>query len=91
MIGITRRTTVFIDYENVSKLDTVVLPDEVFVFFFRGAKQKAIDDKTIDAIAALPPGRFRRITISGEGKNALDFHIAFYLVTAEVKLTTSPK
>jgi hypothetical protein len=79
MTDVARRTAVFIDFENVSRLDAVALPDDVFVLFFRGAKQKTIDDRTLDAIAALPPGRFKRITISGEGKNALDFHIAFYL------------
>jgi hypothetical protein len=78
-ISTHRRTAVFIDFENVPTLDAVSLPEDTSVLFFRGAKQKSIDDTTLDAIAALPPGRFKRITISGEGKNALDFHIAFYL------------
>jgi hypothetical protein len=73
------RTVVFIDYENVGKLHALTLLNYTHVLFFRGAKQKAIDDSTIDAIAAMPPGRFSRVTLSGEGKNALDFHIAFYL------------
>lgn len=69
----------FVDFENVHDLRAASRLENAFIYFFRGAQQKAIDDATLDAIAAMPPGRFQRVTISGTANNALDFHIAFYL------------
>lgn len=75
----SRPVVIFLDFESVHDLRAASRLDNVFVYFFRGAKQKTIDDATLDAIAALPPGSFQRVTIAGTANNALDFHIAFYL------------
>jgi hypothetical protein len=73
------RLAIFIDYENVPSLDGSTVPDDAVLYLLRGARQKAIDDASLTAISRLGPDRLRPVTIAGEGKNALDFHIAFYL------------
>ena len=73
------RLIFFIDYENVPSLHGLALPDDAVLYLFRGAKQKAMDDAALTAISRLGQDRFRPVTIAGEGKNALDFHIAFYV------------
>lgn len=68
----------FVDFENVPKVDLGTLPDDVHVPFFFGASQKTVP-KTLFDIARRLGDRFISIDIEGQGKNALDFHIAFYL------------
>jgi hypothetical protein len=70
---------VLIDYENVQPRDLALLngqPAKVIVFV--GANQSRLPT---DLVLAMQPrgsdGDFVRI--SGNGRNALDFHIAFYL------------
>ncbi len=69
---------ILIDYENVQPADLAGLDAEsAQVFVFTGAQQK-IDIALVEAVQALGErGRFVRIT--GNGPNALDFHIAYYL------------
>ena len=69
---------VFIDYENVQPADLAGLEaEQVCVLVFMGAQQK-VGSSLIEAVQALGErGRF--IRISGNGPNALDFHIAYYL------------
>lgn len=80
----------FIDYENVQPktLAPLRIPD-FHVHVFIGASQKNV---TKDIAIALQPfgDRGRYIEISGNGKNALDFHIAYYagLLTAHEKDAT---
>jgi hypothetical protein len=62
---------VLVDFENVQKLDLSILDASYRAIVFVGASQ-------------VPPKahRFSRVDfqkIEGNGKNALDFHIAFYL------------
>lgn len=65
---------VYIDYENMGKLESLPPIDGKY-FVFIGAEQKSIptslvlsqNDNTIE---------WQRI--SGTGKNALDFHIAYF-------------
>ena len=76
-----RATTdyVLIDYENVQPADVVALEAEHFrVFLFVGASQTRID---VDVAAVLQRmgERAEYIRITGNGKNALDFHIAYYI------------
>jgi hypothetical protein len=68
----------FVDFENVPKVDLSALPDEVHVPFFFGASQKTVPKALFDVARRLGE-RFISIDIEGQGKNALDFHIAFYL------------
>jgi len=68
----------FVDFENVPKVDLSNLPDDVHVPFFFGASQKTVPKALFDVARRLGE-RFISIDIEGQGKNALDFHIAFYL------------
>ncbi|MBL8258096.1 MAG: hypothetical protein JNJ62_15970 [Pseudoxanthomonas mexicana] len=69
---------VLIDHENVQPADLAGLNAEnACVLVFTGAQQK-VAISLVEAVQTLGErGRFVRI--SGNGKNALDFHIAYYL------------
>jgi PIN domain len=70
---------VLIDYENVQPNALSILDAEHFkVVVFVGASQTKL---TFEAAAALQRmgNRAEYIKISGNGSNALDFHIAFYI------------
>jgi len=67
-----------IDLENVQKVDLSVVPNEVRVLVFYGVTQKKLPEELV--VQAQPLGtRLKWINISGQGPNALDFHIAFDL------------
>lgn len=68
----------FVDFENAGKIDLSIVPSDVFVPFFFGASQKSVPTDFLKAALKLGD-RFTPIDIEGQGKNALDFHIAFYL------------
>ncbi len=67
-----------VDFENVPKVDLAALPDDVTVPFFFGASQKSVSKEFLKTALKLG-SRFVPVDIEGQGKNALDFHIAFYL------------
>lgn len=69
---------ILIDYENVQPADLAGLDaEQACVLVFTGTEQK-VGIGLIEAVQALGErGRFIRIT--GNGRNALDFHIACYL------------
>lgn len=70
---------VLIDYENVQPTDVRTLNQEhVKIVLFVGANQTKI---SIDIAVALQEmsERATYIKISGNGPNALDFHVAFYI------------
>ena len=70
---------VLIDYENVQPATLTVLDHQQFkLIVFIGATQSKI---TFEVAAALQSmgSRAEYIKIAGNGSNALDFHIAFYL------------
>lgn len=81
------KTVLLVDYENVGKIDLNAIPDGVRVPFFFGASQKTVPTEFLKAALKLGE-RFVPIDIEGHGKNALDFHIAFYLGE---HLTASPQ
>jgi len=68
----------FVDFENVPKVDLSALPADVVVPFFFGASQRSVPTAFLKDALKLG-SRFVPIDIEGQGKNALDFHIAFYL------------
>jgi hypothetical protein len=74
-----RTNYVLIDYENVQPKDLALLNGHPFmVFVFVGASQNKISTELAEAMQARGEnGRYVRI--SGNGRNALDFHIAFHL------------
>ena len=70
---------VLIDYENVQPKDVALLHGHSFkVLVFIGANQTKVP---LDLVKTLQPmgANADYILISGNGKNALDFHIAYYL------------
>lgn len=74
-----RTNYVLIDYENVQPEALCVLDAEHFkVIVFVGASQTKV---TFEAAAALQKmgSKADYIKISGNGSNALDFHIAYYI------------
>lgn len=70
---------VFIDFENVHPGNLEVLQRHPFkVFVFVGANQTKIPFKLAEAMQKLgESGKY--IKIAGNGNNALDFHIAYYI------------
>lgn len=69
---------ILIDLENVQKVDLSLAPCDVRVLVFYGVTQKKLPEELV--VQAQPLGtRLQWIKISGQGPNALDFHIAFYL------------
>jgi hypothetical protein len=71
-------SVLLVDYENIGKIDLGAIPAGVRVPFFFGASQKSVPTEFLKAALRLGE-RFVPIDIEGQGKNALDFHIAFYL------------
>jgi PIN domain len=71
-------SVLLVDYENIGKIDLAAIPDGVRVPFFFGASQRTVPTDFLKAALKLGE-RFVPIDIEGQGKNALDFHIAFYL------------
>lgn len=68
----------FVDLENVKNVDLAGIPPDARVMIFYGITQKNLPEELV--VQAQPLGaRLRWIKISGQGPNALDFHIAFYL------------
>ena len=76
-----------VDYENVGKIDLDSVPEGVRLPFFFGASQKTVATQFLKSALRLG-NRFEPIDIEGHGKNALDFHVAFYLGE---HLTRSPR
>ena len=67
-----------VDYENVGQVELETIPEGVRILFFFGASQRSVPTRFLKAALNLG-NRFVAIDIEGRGKNALDFHIAFYL------------
>ncbi|GIK75861.1 MAG: hypothetical protein BroJett021_48490 [Chloroflexota bacterium] len=70
---------VLIDYENVQPEAMAVLNEEHFkVIVFVGANQAKVSFDVASALQQMGE-RAEYVRISGNGSNALDFHIAFYI------------
>jgi hypothetical protein len=74
-----RTNYVLVDYENVQPKDVSLLNGHPFkVLVFVGANQTKV---TLGLVKTLQPlgANADYIIVSGNGRNALDFHIAFHL------------
>ncbi len=70
---------VLIDYENVQPdFAEFLAPEHFKVIVFVGANQGRVNFDLVSALQAKGTGS-RYIKISGNGRNALDFHIAYYI------------
>lgn len=68
----------FVDLENVQRFDPTVVPTNARILVFYATTQKKLPEDLV--VKAQPFGtRLTWIKIAGQGPNALDFHIAFYL------------
>lgn len=73
----TAATHVLVDWENVQPKDTEIralVPDATDVWIFHGKQQKKVDahqQSFSDHLTLVP--------VSRSGKNALDFHLSFYM------------
>lgn len=77
----------FVDLENVHKIDLTRVQSDCRVLIFFGEHQKYMPQALV--VQAQPFGsRLQWIRMSGQGRNALDFHIAYYLGQ---ELTARPK
>jgi len=72
------KSILLVDYENVGKVELDAIPSNVHVPFFFGASQRSVPTDFMKAALRLAD-RFVPIDIEGQGTNALDFHIAYYL------------
>ena len=74
-----RTNYVLIDYESVQPDSLAVVDHEHFkTYVFIGANQTRVPTDFADALQRMGP-RAEYVRISGNGPNALDFHIAFYI------------
>jgi hypothetical protein len=67
-----------VDLENVPTIDLSRMPPDARIKIFYGMTQKKLPAELVAQAQPLGP-RLEWIRISGQGPNALDFHIAFYL------------
>jgi hypothetical protein len=74
-----RTNFVLIDYENVQTASLAVLEKEHFrIFVFVGASQAKVNFDIAASLQRLGSSA-TYVKISGNGSNALDFHIAYYI------------
>jgi hypothetical protein len=69
---------ILVDFENVQKVDLSRVPDDAQVRIFLGASQTKAPVSLWEQAQAMGT-RVQLVRIDGQGSNALDFHIAFYL------------
>lgn len=75
---------IFIDFENVQPKDLALLKGRDYkVMIFVGATQAKLPTEFAIAAQALGPSA-EYVQIDGSGRNALDFHIAYYLGSTSV-------
>lgn len=67
-----------VDFENVQAIDVELVPPDYRIAIFCGANQKSA---SLDLTSRLQPlgSRVQWHRVSGSGKNALDFHLAFHM------------
>ena len=71
---------VLVDFENVQPKNLSLLREDYFrVWIFIGPQQLKLDVDLVQAMHDFGPSRSKYLRILEKGKDALDFHIAFYL------------
>jgi PIN domain len=73
-----RERVLFIDLENVQTVDVSKVPADVRVLIFCGTTQNKLPRTLVKQTQPLG-SRVDWVEVSGQGPNALDFHIAFYV------------
>ena len=67
-----------VDFENVQKIDLSQVDATTRIVIFHGASQKSVPMELVSGTQSLGK-QVEWVKIEGNGKNALDFHIACYL------------
>ena len=76
---VPQKTVLLIDYENIQGFDlTVIQEEDIWIKIFVGQNQTKIPIELVQSTHSMGP-RVEWIRMEGMGRNALDFHIAFYL------------
>lgn len=78
------KTIIYVDYENMGNLKKLVPIDGHYIFFI-GSTQTSIPKSLVLATNNI---KVEWVAIEGSGKNALDFHIAYFLGTKELEPET---
>jgi hypothetical protein len=74
-----RKNYLFIDYENVQPESIAGLEKgNFYILLFLGANQSKLNTQLVRSLQPLGT-RVEYVILSGNGKNALDFHIAYYI------------
>lgn len=74
-----RKNYLFIDYENVQPESITGLEKgNFYILLFLGANQSKLNTQLVRSLQPLGT-RVEYVILSGNGKNALDFHIAYYI------------
>lgn len=74
-----RKNVILIDFESVQPASIEILSAEYFyVYVFVGANQNKVPFEIVESIHRMG-SRADYIKIAGNGPNALDFHIAYYI------------
>lgn len=78
--GGSMKKYIYVDYENMGNIKTLPTIEGKY-FFFIGDKQNSIPKSLV---LASNTNEIEWVEIGGDGKNALDFHIAYYLAKNEM-------
>lgn len=76
---------VYVDYENMSNLNSLPKINGKY-FFFVGSSQKNLPTQLVTATSGQ---NVEWVRIEGNGKNALDFHIAYFLAKNDSESDTA--
>lgn len=78
--------TIYVDFENVPNIEIQETRDTKILLFI-GQSQKRLSTSIVKAIQPLGKN-VEWVQIKGSGKNALDFHIAYYLAINKAEPNT---
>ncbi len=78
--------TIYVDFENVPNIEIQETRDTKILLFI-GQSQKRLSTSIVKAIQPLGKN-VEWVQIKGSGKNALDFHIAYYLAINKAQPNT---
>jgi hypothetical protein len=82
----TMAKIIYVDFENVPNIEIQETTDTTILLFI-GQSQKRLSTSTVKAIQPLGKN-VEWVQINGSGKNALDFHIAYYLAMNKAQPNT---
>ncbi|HEX2959183.1 MAG TPA: PIN domain-containing protein [Chitinispirillaceae bacterium] len=74
-----KKNIILIDYENIQRIDlNPLISQEVIIYIFHGKDQK-FTGPLLKIALEFGKDKFIPVEICGTGKNAADFHIAYFM------------